>query len=881
MGLLSWWRAVATALFRRKRVEQEMDEEIRAHIRARAEDLKQAGVAVKEAEQRARIEFGGVERFKEECREALLMSWIDHLWRDFRFGLRMSMKSPGFTVAAVIALALGIGADTAMYSIVNGALTWDLGLENRDRIVIVSSTNKLHEQDWTVSYPDFRDFRRQLKSFAGLAAYRFVPVNLSDQSALPERYYCVQMSSNGFSVVQHKPLLGRDFLVADEQPGAAPVLMLGYHLWRDRYAQDPGIIGKTVRLDEAPRVVIGVMPPGRRFPEETDLWVPLVPDAAREKRDNRELILFGRLGDGVELATARSEVEAIAGRLAAQYPETNKDFTADVRPIMEITGVYFMKPLFLVLFVAVGFVLLIACADVANMLLGRAAERAREISIRVAIGAGRIPILRQVLLESVVLSVAGGLLGLLVAVGGLRWFDRGMGTQVKPIWLHLTLDRNALFYLGAISIGTGILFGLAPALRLLKTEISAALRDGGSGVTGSKFGLRASNALVGFEMALCVVLLAGAGLMIRSAVNLYSTPIGVTTANVLTMRVNLPEAKYKNPESWIEFHENLAKMLKGLPGVAMAGAASQLPLGNWIPFGVEFEGKNNDARQRPEVGSLVVSNNYFEMMQVQARRGRLFLGADGQAGPPVAVVNETFAAKFWPGEEALGKRMRLMGESAAPGPWLLVVGVVPDILQNFREHLKHDPLVYLPFAEEPERQMFLVARTEVPPATLADSFRHEVQRIDANLAVYEVRTLEERIAESRLTVSLFGTMCTAFAVVATVLAAIGLYAVIVQAVSQRTQEIGLRIALGATRGDIAGLVFRQGIAPLVPGLVIGLLLALGATKVLRSLLVGVSPNDPAVFAGTVMVLLSAAVIGGVVPTRRAMRVDPIVALRYE
>jgi putative ABC transport system permease protein len=880
MKTVAWLRSVASTLFRRTRVEGEMDEEIRAHIERRAEEMERSGAAREEAKRRAQIEFGGVERFKEECREALGISWSDHTWRDIRFGLRMLMKSPGFTAAAVIALALGIGADTAMYTIVNGALTWDLGLDNRDQIVIVRSTDTQHNQDWSVSYPDFRDFRAQAKSLAGLAAYQMVPVNLSDQSALPERYYCVQMSANGFSVVGHKPLLGRDFITTDERPGAVPVLMLGYHVWRDRYAQDPGIIGKTVRVDEVPRVVIGVMPPGRRFPEDTDLWVPLIPDAEREKRDNRGLMLFGRLGDGVKVAKARAEVTALAGRLAAQHPDTNKDVTADVRPIIEITGVYFMKPLFLALFVAVGFVLLIACADVANMLLGRAAERSREISIRVAIGAGRLPILRQLLLESVVLSVAGGLLGLLVAVGGLRWFDRGMGTEVKPVWLHLSLDRNALFYLAVISLGTGILFGLAPALRLLKTDVSAALKDGGSGVTGSKFGMRAAKALVGFQMALCVVLLAGAGLMIRSAMKLYSTPIGVNTANVLTMRVNLPEAKYAKPESWVAFHENLARRLKGLPGVATAGAASQLPLGNWIPFGVELEGKSNDATQRPEVGGLVVSNNYFEMMQVQARRGRLFLDADGQAGPPVAVVNETSAEKFWPGEEALGKRLRVVEENA-PGAWLQVVGVVPDILQNFRQHLKHDPLVYLPFAQKPERQMFLVARTEVAPASLAEGFRREVQRMDGNLAVYEVRTLEDRIAESRLTVSLFGAICTVFALVATVLAGIGLYAVILQAVSQRTQEIGLRIALGATRRDIVALVFTQGIRPLVPGLAIGLLLAFGLTRVLRSLLMGVSPNDPVTFVGTVAVLLVAAAIGCVVPARKAMKVDPLVALRYE
>ena len=872
----SWMRAVT----KRSRIEGEMDAELRFHIEAFAEDLVRGGVPREEALRRARIEFGGVERAKEECRDALALRIVDHVVRDLRFGLRLLIKNPGFTAAAVVALALGIGADTAMYSIVNGALSWDLGLDNRDRIVIVNSVNTGRSQEWGASYPDFRDFRAQTKSLAGLGAYLFTPVNLSDHSALPERYYCVQMSANGFSVVQQKPMLGRDFIPEDEKPGAPPVAMLTYHVWRDRYAQDPAILGKTVRVDEVPRVVIGVMPPGRRFPEETDLWIPLVPDAARERRNARELMLFGRLGDGVSLASARAEFSALAKGLATQYPDTNKDMTADVRPIMEITGLFYMKPLFLALFGAVGFVLLIACADVANMQLARAGERSREVSIRVAIGAGRVPIIRQLLVESVVLSIAGGFFGWFVAVGGLRWFDRGMGSAAKPVWLNLTLDRNSLLYLAAISIGTGILFGLAPALRLARTDVNAALKDGGSGVSGSKFGLRLSNLLVTCQMALCVVLLAGAGLMIRSAVKLYSAPIGVNISNVLTMRIHLPEKKYVTPESWKNFHENLNKRLSALPGVESASVASQLPLGSWTTFTFELEGRKSDEAQPPETGGLIVGNNYFQTMQVQPQRGRLFKDSEGVAGTLVALVNENFAEKYWPGEEALGKRLRVKQEETF-GPWLTVAGVVPDILQNFRHNLQRDPLIYLPFAEQPARQMFLVARTQVPPTTLANAFRSEVQRLDENLALDDVRSLEERIAESRLTVSLFGGICTVFAGVATILAAIGLYAVIAHAVSQRTREIGLRMAMGASRGDVARLVFGQGIRPLAPGVAIGLVLALMVTRLLRVALVGVSPSDPLTFAGIVLVLAIAAALGCAVPARRAMKVDPMEALRYE
>jgi predicted permease len=883
--LISRWTHTAQlrvrALIGRRRLEDELEEELRYHVEMKAAEYRRQGMTAEDARRAAMLELRGVERTKEEVRDVMPLRWLDHLSRDLRYGLRMLVKNPGFTSVAVIALALGIGADTAMFTIVNGALSWDMGLGNRDEIVAITGTNAAHSEMWDTSYADFRDYRAQTKSLAGLAAYEMRPANVSDKGELPERYFCVQLSANGFGVVQQKPMLGRDFVAADEQPGAEPVVMLGYHVWRDRYGLDPEIVGKTIALDEVPRVVIGVMPPGKRFPEETDLWIPLVADAAREKRDSRTLMLYGQLRPGGSVAAAQAEFATLASALEKQYPKTNEGVTAQVQPILMLTGLYFMKPLFLVLFAAVGFVLLIACADVANMLLARATVRTREISIRVAIGAGRISIVRQLLIESVVLSAAGGLLGWLVAIGGLRWFDRGTGAIPKPVWLHLTLDKTALLYLMAISIGTGILFGLAPALRLAKADVNASLKEGGgSGAAGGRYGSRLSSALVALQMALCVMLLAGAGLMIRSAANLYGAPVGVNTQNLLTTRVNLPEAKYATPESWIAFHKELEKRLSAMPGVEQAGVASNLPLSGWLDYQLDLEGRNFDPQQRPEADALIVSNDYFELMQVQAKRGRTFTSSDGEAGPPVAVVNETFAAKYWQEGDALGKRLRLV-DGNSEGKWLTVAGVVPDILQNFRNNLEHDPLVYVPFAESPQRQVAVMARTKVPPATLADAVRREVQGIDSNLPAYDMKTLDERIAETRLTVSLFGAICAVFAAIATLLAAVGLYGVMAHAVSRRTQEIGLRMALGARRGAIAKLVVAQCSWPLAVGLAIGLVLAAGASRALGAMLVGVSPNDPLTFAGTVAVLVTAAALGCVVPALRAMRVDPMVALRYE
>lgn len=505
-------------------------------------------------------------------------------------------------------------------------------------------------------------------------------------------------------------------------------------------------------------------------------------------------------------------------------------------------------------------------------------NREREISIRVALGAGKTSVIRQLLLESVTLSVCGGILGCFVAIGGLRWLDRGTSITVRPVWFHVSLDRNALFYLAIISVATGVLFGLAPALRLAKSDVNAALKEGGGhGVVGSRLGFHLSDVLVATQTALCVVLLAGAGLLIRSAINLYSAPVGVNTANMLTMRVNLPEKKYAGPDSWIQFYGDLRKRLATLPGVETATVASNLPLGGWLSFPVEFQGKANDPRRLPEVAALIVGNNYFQTFQVGARAGRLFIDSDGASGPPVIVVNESFAAKFWPNGDAIGKRLRIVEDS--PGPWLTVVGIVPDVLQNFRNNLEHNSMFYVPFAEKPERQVFVAARIAVPPATLSAAFRREVQSADENLAVFDIRTLDQRIAENRLGPALFSSMFSIFAVVATILAAIGLYALVAHAVSQRTREIGLRIALGASRRDIARLVFAQAIRPLAPGLLIGTVLALVVGRLLPFVLVGVSASDPLTFAAILTVLVSAAALGSLLPARRATRVDPVSALR--
>ncbi len=853
-------------LRRRWQLDRDLEDELRFHLESKAADTGDASTA--------RRLVGNPTALAETCRDMWTFAFLESAWQDLRYALRTLGKSPGFVFVAVAALAFGIGADTAVFTIGSAAFSWDLGIDHPERVVFLEIDDPSQAGGFESSFLNYAALKSEIHSLSSLMAYRWMPANVSGKGVLPERYHCVQMTANAFSMFGRNPLMGRYFTMEDQHPGAAPVVVLSYHLWQERFGKDPSIVGRTLRVDAEPRVVIGVMPAGMQFPENAELWTPLVSERDWLSGGRGAPLFFGRLADGVKLAAARSELSTIARRFARQRPESYRGLLIDVQPIFELMGFYHARALGAAVFCAVGFVLLIACADVANLLLARAASRSREISIRMAIGAGRWRIVRQLLIESLVLAAGGGFFGWLIAFTGLRWFDSSTSQAPRPLWLDFSMNTRVFLYLAAISIGTGILFGLAPALRLARLDVHNAIKDGGHAAAGGTRGRSLANLLVIAEIVLCVILLAGAGLTIRSAMNLYGAPVGVNTAGVLTMRINLPQAKYARPEDELAFHARLKTRLESLPGVEVASMASDLPMRSSRLVSYDVEGSAPDAGHSPRVGSLLIGTDYFRVMQVKPLSGRASVNA-GEV-----IVNQSFAQKVWPGENALGKRLRLV-KNKTPQPWLTIAGVAPDILQNFRHPVQRDPMIYLPYAGESPGGVFVIARTRVPAATLAEAFRQEPPALDPDVAAFEIQTLESRIAQQRLNVGAFSAVFTTFAMVALLLAAVGLYAVMAHSVSRRTQEIGIRMAIGGARHDILALLFGEAMRPLAIGLTVGLPLAFGVTRVLQASLVGVAPGDPITFAGVVVVMVLAGVLGCAIPARRATRVDPLVALRCE
>jgi putative ABC transport system permease protein len=804
------------------------------------------------------------------------------LFEDIRFGLRKLAKNPGFTLTAVLALTLGIGANATVFAITNGVLFKNMPFVD-DRILYLTTRNvDRGDRNSGVSWPDFRDWRTQVKSFEALGAYNFDQFNVTDKSGVPARNNVSQITANSFSMIGQKPVIGRDFTAEDEAPGANPVCILGYRMWEDRYGKDPAILGQSIRINSVPTTIVGVMQNGLRFPIDTEIWTALHPGADAEKRAARNFGAYGRLAAKATEKQARAEMLAIGHNLEVAYPETNKGISAVTHTFSEEFNGPEINLLLAALMGAVLFVLLIACANVANMLLARAVERSREISIRIALGAGRWRIIRQLLIESVMLSTAGGAFGWLASIWGIRAFDLAVRSQI-PAWMNFSMDYRGFAYLAAVSIGTGLLFGLVPALRLSKLDVNSSLKDGSRGSSGGKRGKYLSAVLVVAEMSLAVVLLAGAGLMIRSFLNIYRMQTGVNQKNVLVMRIFLPEAKYPHEADQISFHDRLKARLDALPGVDVSSISITMPTGGAIDYPYELEGRPPvDEKQRPRLNLLVISPDYFRAMDLKPLRGRFFASADGVSGPPVTIVNQRFAEKFWPGEDPLGKRVRIF-EKNVPEAWLTVVGVVPNIIQNLENAnmRDHDPLIYVPYRQKPMRDMSLMARTVVPPNSLATAFRKEVAALDQDMPLYNLRSLEERLDINNWAQKVFGSLFGIFALIALVLASVGLYAVIAHSVSQRSQEIGLRMALGASGPTILQLIFMQGMTQVIIGLVIGLAAAIGLTRTLGFLLVQVSPGDPVTLIFVSVVLTAAAILGCLIPALRAMAVDPVVALRHE
>lgn len=802
---------------------------------------------------------------------------------DVRYGLRTMAKDFGFTTVAVAALALGIGVNATVFTIADAILFKSMPFVS-NRIVYLSLSNPARGDDGSgVSYPDFRDWRAQVKSFDGMALYNFEESNLSDQTGVPARFNVARVTSNTFSLIGQRPVMGRDFTPEDSKPGAAPVAILGDRIWTDRYARNPSVIGMTLRINNVSTTVIGVMRPEFRFPIDSDLWTAYVPDAHSENREARNFNVIGELVPRVTARQAAVELNAIEGNLQRAYPDTNQGTVANVHTFAEeFNGD--LNALVLALMGAVLFVWLIACANVANMQLARAVDRSREISIRIALGASRWRIIRQLLIESMMLSILGGCFGWLISKWGLRIFATNVHNMI-PSWMIFSMDHRGFAFLAAISVSTGILFGLAPALRLSRLDVNSSLKEGGRGSSGAARGKYLSGILVVIEMALAVVLLAGAGLAVRSFLNIYRSRTGVNEKNLLVMRLLLPEAKYSRPEQQIAFHQRLKARLEALPGVEVSCISITMPTGGSLTYAYEIEGQTPVFKNGQNDSVLVISPDYFRAMDVSILRGRAFTDADGPSGPPVAMVNARFAEKFWPGNDPVGKRLRIFEDERLginkPGPWMTVVGIAPNILQNDISAHQFDPLIYVPYRQKPMRDMALMARTRVAPSTLIAAFRREAQAVDQDLPLYNVRTLEERLAINYWEQGVFGTLFGIFAAIALALASVGLYAVIAHSVSRRTQEIGVRMALGASARDILGMVVAQGMRQLAIGLGVGLLAALAVTRVLRSMLVQVSPTDPGTFVVISLVLAVAAMFGCLVPARRAMRVDPVIALRNE
>ena len=798
---------------------------------------------------------------------------------DIRFGWRILAKSPGFTLAAVAAIALGIGVNSMMFTIYNAALIKTLPFENPRQIVHIHNRNLVEGWDRRgVFYEDFLEYRAQARSFEGLAAFMNDGYTISDERGTPHRTEGCLVTPNTFSLIGQRPLLGRDFRADDAMPEANKVAILSYGLWQTRYGGAPSILGTAVTLSAESYTIVGIMPRGMEFPDRSTLWVPIVDTAENRNswylRSGFEVI--GRLPDAVAPLQAQTELRGIAGRIAASRSGPAAGIEPVVLPYIEWDVSPRRRLMGQTLMGAVSFVLLIACANVANLLLSRAVHRSRETAIRVALGASRWRIVRQLLIESVLLSMLGGVVGLGFALILVRLFVVAIQPIGIPYWVDWSMDATSFVYLLVICVMSGVLFGLAPALQISRTDVTEGLKETGRQATGGSRTRFLTHALVVAEVSLTFVLMVGAGLLVRSLFALQTVNLGFRTANVLTMTVPLDERKYPEPADRVAFTDRLTERLASLPDVESFTIASGLPASGAGRMNLHLADRviaNSDGTP-PRIATTVIGAGYFDALGLTMPRGREFTPADGAPGAEAVIVNPRFAAQYWPGQEAVGQKIRL-----GQGPWSTVVGVSPAIRQT---SLRADvnALVYLPFRQFPTFWFSIMARVR-SPASAADVLREEVRTLDPDLPLLDMRTLDEYLDRLSLETKILSTLFSVFALIGLLLSAVGIYAVTAYATSQRTQEIGIRIALGAATRDVVWLVLGSGLRQLALALPIGMAFAIGVSRLLASVLFEVTPLDFVTFVSIPLMLSAIVLAACLVPARRAAGLRPVDALRTE
>jgi predicted permease len=877
------------AIFRKRRLERELDDELRFHIDAEIEKNLRRGMTAAQARHEAQRSFGGVEQMKEVYRDRRGIPMIEALLQDLRYSQRVLRQSPAFTAIAILTLALGIGATSAIFSVVNAVLLKPLPFRGADRLVLVrEQIPKISPNAMRVAAPNTVEYRKS-EVFEEASAMQNRVYDLSGDGG-PEQVTGGRVSANLFPMLGAAPLAGRLFS-EDEDRLSSRIVVLSYGLWQRRYARDPKVLGRAILLNREPYQVVGVMPPSFVFPpkgmsqEENDaLWLPLSlsPDELRTYLDNPSYSVIGRLRPDVSIVRASAEMMTIAHRIQASFPpQFKKQFPPDLElkalvvPFKEQVVGRSRQLLFLLLG-AVGLLLLIACANVANMLLSRSATRGRELALRAALGAGRARLMRQLLTESVLLSALGGGLGILLA-----WWGSGLLVAALPGNLPLTeqirIDARVLGFALAASVLTGLLFGLAPALTASGANLNDSMKQSARRARQGWL----LNSLVSAQLALALVLLTGAGLLIRSFVRLEVSDHGFRTESLLTASIALPESYYQGKAKPRNFYQELLLRLASLPGAREVGMASDVPFeGVWDRI---MTPEGSTAAHIPIVNYTLVLGDYFQALGVPLKSGRFFREADGPGAKPVVVVNETLAHRFWPGQDPIGKRLK-EGTREMETPWMTVAGVIGDVNQGAPDR-EVRPHVYEPYLQAAGyswlRKMNLAMLTSGDPLALSGAVRGEVRRLDPELPVTKIRTIRQILDSSLAPRRLSMWLLTVFALAALLLAALGIYGVMAYAVARRTREIGIRMALGAQRPNVLRMVLGQGMKLVAFGVAIGLGASLALTRLMTSFLYDVKPTDPLTYAAVALLLILIALAANFAPARRAVSVDPTVALRHE